>query len=209
MRSASVLAALLGSVIPALIGAVATVYAVSELARADARAVLVIWTVVGYLTLTDLGLTRSAATLVAGGTDARTAARALRPVSVTAGLVLSAGMLIFLQFSGSLREGVDGLAAAAVVPLPVLTTLTFPLLGAMEASGRFGLIALHKSLQSVVTYLIPPLLVAAEGLSSLGPAVLAILTYRLVAAFVLWWCLKTPAVVGPAPRRPRCGLVNS
>lgn len=178
-----------GSLMPALVAVAATVVANT---RGDARTLVIllsIWTVGGYLTLTDFGLTRSAAKLVAEGGDPRAVIRRLRPVSLRVGAGLSMIGATVLVVLGATHPTVPVLLWF-LVPLPLATALQFPLVGALEASGRFGVLAGHRLLNALSVYL--------------GPALCVPLGKRgLILGLALMWSYRLAALGGLAAFLPR------
>lgn len=195
----SLFASLAGGLLPAVVGVVATVLANRLGADADLVALLFVWTIIGYFTLSDFGLTRASSSLVANGSPARTAVATLRPSSVMIGSALSGavtfGLVAYAWGFGATVPGVIW----AMAPLPLLACAQFPLMGALEAANRFGMLAVIKSGNALSTYLVPAVLLA-WGIPGLVVGVVVIYVWR-VAALVWLTCVlpqETHLVEGPA-----------
>lgn len=182
-----VLLSVAGSVLPAVVGAAGTIVAAQSSNSAQLATLLVAWSVAGYLALTDLGLTRSASRLVAErAEDAAAALRPLRRVSVGAATLLSFMLMIALVSVGA----PDVLLLLAL--LPWTSALQFPVVGALEALGRFGLLAAHRLGTATCTFLLPGVLVAASD-AGLVPAVVTMVGYRCLATVALSMTIPTLA----------------
>lgn len=185
----SLTASLSGGVFPALIGVAATVLANRVGAPSDLVVLLFVWTIVGYLTLTDFGLTRAAASLVANGSAPRDAVARLRRSSVLIGSSLSLAMLLGLAlYHGVTQTPVPGVIWA-MAPLALLSCVQFPVVGALEASNRFGLLAVVKSGNAVSVYLAPAVLLW-WGSPGLAVGVAIIYVWRVGA--LAWLILSLP-----------------
>lgn len=174
-----------GSVVPALVGALGTVLVATSGRVPAAVALLVAWSVVGYLSLTDFGLTRSASRLVSEGGDAAVVVGRLWRVSLVLGaaLVVVTAAGVQLVRATVVDGGAPELLALCVVPLA--TALQFPLVGTLEAQGRFTSVAVQRTGNALFTYLLPALVVAtARG--SLGLAVASIVGFRIVSVAFLF-----------------------
>lgn len=171
---------LLGSALPAMIGALATVWLARASAPQLAISVLGIWTVLGLLTLTDFGLTRTASKLAASGISPLVVSRTLRSASVIAGTATTAVLA-----AGLTLVGADAFFWLLLV-LPVLATLQFPLVGALEAQGAFGVVAGLKTLNAVVVYAVPTaIVILIPTRVGLALAVLAIIVGRVTLFLLL------------------------
>ncbi|WP_460467309.1 MATE family efflux transporter [Calidifontibacter terrae] len=140
---------------------------------------LAVWSVIGFLTLSDLGLMRTASQRVSSGEPARHVVPDLARVAVASGGAVSIGLVGFLVLSGPALS-YRPFAIALLALLPPVMLAQFPIVGALEASGQFGVVAANKSLSAVATYGIPAvaLLLGDVGLiAGLG----VIVGYRLIA----------------------------
>lgn len=171
----------MGSVLPAAVGALGTALVGWAGPRQYAVTVLAAWTLIGYLSLTDFGLTRSASKLVAEGAHGvDEVVGALWRTAIPLGLLLACGVVAVVMFAGLDQS----LLALAVVP--VASVLQFPVVGALEATGRFAVIGLQRLANAVFVYLIPALLIAFPGdYSGVVVALVVMATYRVVVVGVL------------------------
>jgi hypothetical protein len=178
----------LGSVLPAVVGALGTV--IVGLAGAPQQVVTLLgaWTLVGFLTLTDFGLTRSASKLTSEGhspVGSVIAAlwRAALPLGAGLGLGLVAAVAI-LDFSHSLF---------LLTIIPLVSALQFPVVGALEATGGFAILAAQRLANAVFVYLVPALiLVVADTTVGVLVSLLVIVAYRMAAVVVLCGQLRVP-----------------
>lgn len=175
----SMLISLTGGITPALIGAVGSGLMMAAGGSEPAIAVLAAWSILGYLTLTDLGLTRTAAKLASQDpAGASTHVAALWRLSIPLGLILGA---------------VVASLALLVTPwmwlligLPLLAAMQFPVFGALEARGEFGAIAIQRTLNALFTYLVPALAVTVlNGSESATPIALGVISLGRIALFAL------------------------
>lgn len=174
-----------GSVTPAAIGAAGTVLAAANSASNAAPALMLAWTVLGYLTLSDFGLTRTASRGASAAPESRSnlVGALWKPsLGLSAGLsAVVAGVLLVARNSTAM-DGIWVLLAA-----PILTATQFPILGVLEATGRFGQIASYRILNAVFTFLVP-----AASLARSGPAVVwalqGMVAFRVAA---LVWLLRS------------------
>lgn len=192
---------LLGAAAPAVIG-VASVVLANVVGPADALAqMLAIWSVIGFLTLSDLGLMRTASQRVSNGEAGRHVVRSLSRSALSAGVLIGFVLLIFLATVGPSLE-YPTLMITGLAVLPGLMLLQFPIVGALEATGSFTVVALNKGLNAVATYALPAAMLSIDGG---GPVLelLTIITYRLVALF--WTYRAIPRAVAPpmAPVAPK------
>ena len=188
----------LGAVAPAAIGALSVVLG-NLVGSASALAqMLAIWSVVGFLTLSDLGLMRTSAQRVSNGEDGRQVAKKLVRHSVAAGLVIGLALVAFLSIAGpDLKYPLPITVCLALLP-PVMLA-QFPVIGALEASGRFGIVAINKGLSAVTTYAAPAALLYFGDLGAVcGLAVM--LVYRI---FGLGWTYRA------LPHNPTGGHLDS
>lgn len=181
----SLVASLAGGVVPALVGAGGTVLAAAVVPAADAATLLLAWTVVGYLTLTDFGLTRSASRLVASGRDPASVVGRLWRMSLPLGGALALLTLGLLLLARGRLAGADAPGLVALCLVPIAASLQFPLVGLLEAQGRFTPVALQRTLSALCTYLVPAVAMAATS-QGLRFAVASIVGYRFVSAVVLF-----------------------
>lgn len=183
----------LGSVLPAGIGVVGAAVLSLSAPHGVAASVLLVWTVAGYLALTDFGLTRSASRLVAEGSwDVAPVLRRLWPVSLTVGVILAA---VTASILGWLADGFDSLHPAAMrvlVLFPVVYAIQFPVIGVLEGRGQYGVLAGYRIGTAMATFLLPGLLAAFTG-TSITTMVGIIFAFRL---FSLVFLLKS-AGIGP------------
>lgn len=180
----SVTVSLVGSTIPAVIGAVGTVVAAGSGNHDDVVILLISWTIIGYLTLTDLGLTRSSSRLVSEAHFAHERViAALWRVAAPLGLLLAIAVLVIVLFLGTRVPGANSFAVRLLCVVPILAALQFPLVGAVEACGWFGTLAIQRTANAVFTYLLPALLISF-GTEYVSTALYLMIAYRLVA--VVW-----------------------
>ena len=177
---------LVGSIVPALIGLGATLIVGRSADRHTAAAVLLLWSILGYLSLADLGLTRSASRLVSGRIQSVAATLGhLWPASVSLGFALGLVVGIVLALIQKGLEGVDVEAAWIVVLVPLLSSIQFPIVGALEGLGKFRLLSAQRVLNAIFTYLLPSLLtVLCPHGFALG--LILLVAYRLAAVVWLW-----------------------
>lgn len=195
--SGSLAIALLGGIGPALIGLLATIGANARLAPSTMASLLMVWTVSGFLSLTDFGLMRTAAAFTATTGDARGSLLSLRRVSLLIGTGLTVPLAAFL-FIIQERSPQLGLSALWLMTgLPILSCYTFPVVGSLEGSGRFGVVATHKALNAATTYLAPAVL-GFWGGGGLVAGMGVLLAYRVLAVILL-----------PRFLAPRIGSVRS
>ncbi len=169
---------LMGGALPALIGVAATLL-LTGFALHDPRvALLLVWTILGFLSLTDFGLTRAASKLAT-------------TQDVFAPLIVSRLWRSALPFgaTGAVALGVIGTAsgygayALPLLPIPLIAAMQFPLVGILEARGRFGYLAVHRLINALTSYLLPVLIlillpeqvVLAAALISLSRLILFLL----------------------------------
>jgi hypothetical protein len=173
-----------GSVLPAIIGIAGTVLATRSDQRENVVALLVAWTVVGYLMLTDFGLTRAASRLAASGeNDPQVVAGSLWRASLLVGVVMSAVAACLLTFLGGM-SGADSVALWLLCVVPVLSSFQFPLVGLLEARGAFGALAVNRTTNAVFSYLVPALLVGVAGIGVLL-AMVSLVGYRVISVVAL------------------------
>lgn len=154
--------ALAGGLAPAAIGAVATILVGQTSGREQLVSLLIVWSVIGYSTLSDLGLTRAASRLVAEGHTASSVVRRLWRVSMLLGALLALASAFVLMLAHQPP------AILVVLPTLPIAALQFPLVGALEAQGRFGVLAINRSLNAVFGYLLPAVgLLLGTGLAPL------------------------------------------
>lgn len=175
-----------GGILPAAVGVLGTAILVSGASEAGSVTILTAWSVMGYMTLTDLGLTRSASKMVSSGrTDPPTAIAELWRSAIPLGGGL--GLLVIL------------LAVTVspwlwiLVPIPFVAALQFPLMGALEAQGRFDVVATQRLLNSIVVYLLPAVcIVFIPGVSGVAIGLAILSLGRLALFFVLVRHLSLP-----------------
>lgn len=158
-----------------------------------AASILGLWSVVGYLSLTDLGLTRSASALVSRNpAQAGSVVKQMWSTAVKLGVVAGAATAVVLL----LARAQPALLVFALFPL--LAALQFPLVGAMEARGRFAGLAVQKSLNAAFSYLVPAVMGMIDPFGSgLFFAALSIVLYRAASVVAL------SRVIGVTWRRSR------
>lgn len=174
----NVVLSLSGSILPALVGVVGTVLLVRTAPESASVTILTAWTLLGYMVLSDLGLTRSSSKLLSSGTDPAVAVGTLWRTALPLGLVLS-------LITGALAVLVSPYLAL-LIPVPILTTLQFPVAGALEASGQFAVLAGQRLVNALSVYLIPPLTVAVLGVEQ---GLIVGFSVVLVARIGLFWYL--------------------
>jgi hypothetical protein len=164
---------LVGGIIPAFVGITGTLIAVNYGDSIGKLSLLLAWTVLGYLALTDFGLTRSASKIASSRDASATELVAvLWRVSIPLGLLVT--LVLFIAILAS--QGDAGLYF--LLPVPLISALQFPLMGILEARGSFGYLAGQRSANSVASYLAPAILVAIAP-SSLPFALALISVARL------------------------------
>ncbi|AEE44865.1 polysaccharide biosynthesis protein [Cellulomonas fimi] len=188
-----------GGLLPAVLGATGTVVVATAVPAASAAQLLLAWTVVGYLALTDFGLTRTASRLVSGGASPGFVVGQLWRISVPLGGILA---LVTLGLVQAVRRGLDGPPPPELVALclvPIAASIQFPLIGTLEAQGRFLSIAVQRTANAMFTYLLPALAfsVTEDGLAL---AVTSIVGYRFVSAAFLFRATRVGGAVGAGLR---------
>lgn len=143
----NVLISLSGSILPAAVGVFGTALLLGA-PQESSVVLLAAWSVLGYMTLTDLGLTRSASKMVSSGqADPATAIaelwRPAIPLGVAIGLVVAVLAVVVNPWLWLL------------LPIPLVSAMQFPLMGALEAQGRFDVLATQRLLNACLTYLLP------------------------------------------------------
>lgn len=173
-----ILDSLLGGVLPALVGVVATLLLTSTAQHEPRVALLLVWTIIGYLSLTDFGLTRASSKL-ASTLDVRSAfiVSRLWRNALPFGTVSAIALAAIGAVSGSI------VYALALIPVPLIAALQFPLVGIMEATGRFGYLAVHRILNAVTSYLVPVAVVII--LPSQAVLATAAISVARIALFVM------------------------
>lgn len=176
-------------------------------------ALTLIWALLGYLSLLDLGLVRSLIQTVAerfGRTgDARGAAGIVGPALgamalvglVTGGIVALAAGLVANRFvlgsaaaTAEVRDSI--VAAAAIVPIALVSA---GFRGVLEAHQRFRAVNLVRMTVGVLNYLSP--LCVLPFTQSLVPVIAAIAAGRLLGMLAYGWlCLRLIPDL-PFPRR--------
>lgn len=151
----NVVLSLSGSILPAVVGVVGTVLLVRTAPESASVTILTAWTLLGYMVLSDLGLTRSSSKLLSSGVDAATAVGTLWRTALPLGVVLA-------FVTGAMALLVSPYLAL-LIPVPILTTLQFPIAGALEATGQFAVLAGQRLVNAVSVYFLPPLAVAVLG----------------------------------------------
>lgn len=214
---------LAGTGLPLLVAVVAMPPVVRGLGPDRFGILGLVWVLLGYLAVLDLGIgratTRYAAEAIARGDDAllagtaRTAAVLQVAIGTVSGLGLAAIAPVLvrdvLRVPPELTiEAVRSLQIVGVVgPIAVLSN-TFR--GVLEAGGRFGLVNLVRSPVTMSTFLIPLAGVALGW--SLVPVVALIVAVRCAALLVfVAACLRTwPALRAPAwlPRQRRREILS-
>lgn len=177
---------IVGSVVPAVLGLASALLVGGAASRDAAAALLLIWSIVGYLSLTDLGLTRSASKLVSGGrSTANAAVAALWRISIGLGIVAASGVAVLVWTLGPhlTTDRIPAIWLICVVPL--VSAYQFVLTGVLEGQGAFRSLALQRAGNAVFTYLVPALLLLLVP-GSLTITLVMLVGYRLVALLYLW-----------------------
>jgi hypothetical protein len=179
---------LLGGVLPAIVGVVATLMLTSMAAETPRVALLLVWTVLGFLSLTDFGLTRAASKLRSTLDLPQTAIiarlwRAAIPFGLIGAVVLSISALL---------PGNTGFAWA-LLPVPLIAAMQFPLVGVLEATGRFGYLAVHRVLNASFAYLVPAVVIVVFPDAVLGAALFITLS-RLALFLAMCHRTRVPVV---------------
>ncbi|WP_017201602.1 hypothetical protein [Microbacterium algeriense] len=151
----NVVLSLSGSILPAFVGVAGTILLIRTSPSDASVAILTAWTLLGYLAISDLGLTRSASKLSSAGTAPVAAVGTLWRTALPLGAVLMALMATM----GALVSP----WLLLLIPVPLLTALQFPVAGALEARGQFAVLAGQRLINALTVYLIPPLAVAVLG----------------------------------------------
>ena len=170
---------LVGGIIPAIVGIAGTLIAVNYVDSNGKLSLLLAWTVLGYLTLTDFGLTRSASK-IASSRDASTTDL----LAVLWRISIPLGILVTLVLFVAIFVSKGGSVLYFLLPVPLLSALQFPLIGILEARGSFGYLAGQRSANSVASFLAPAILVSIAP--SYLPLALALIS---VARFVMLMAL--------------------
>lgn len=195
----SLATAVAGGLLPAVLGAAGTIVVATVVPAASAAQLLLAWTVVGYLALTDFGLTRTASRLVSGGASPGSVVGRLWRISVPLGGVLA---LVTLGLVQVVRRGLDGpppIELVALCLVPIAASLQFPLIGTLEAQGRFFSIAVQRTASATFTYLLPAIAFSLMD-DGLGFAVASIVGYRFVSAAFLFRAARVGSSVGTGLR---------
>lgn len=174
----NVVLSLSGSILPAVVGVVGTVLLVRTAPESASVTILTAWTLLGYMVLSDLGLTRSSSKLLSSGVDAATAVGTLWRTALPLGVVLA-------FVTGAMALLVSPYLAL-LIPVPILTTLQFPIAGALEATGQFAVLAGQRLVNAVSVYFLPPLAVAVLGVEQ---GLIVGFSIVLVARAGLFWYL--------------------
>ncbi len=146
---------LTGTILPAVGGVFGTVLLIMVAPTNASVVVLGVWTILGYMSLSDLGLTRSASKLVASGGAVVSVVGALWRTAAPLGGVLS--------FIAVLMAVLVSPAIALIAPVPLIAALQFPIVGAIEAQGKFVVLATQRLLNTIFVYLMPPIAIAVLG----------------------------------------------
>lgn len=168
---------LIGSVVPAIVGVLGTLIA-AQAALSDGISLLFwAWTAVGFLAITDFGLTRTTSALVSREGEAADAVLpAIWRRSGILGITLSlvAGLAILVSGSPPVL--------ALLLPIPLITSLQLPLLGALEGLGHYRALAVNRLANATFGYLSPALLVLLLPSDlGIGAALLTMTIYRCVS----------------------------
>jgi O-antigen/teichoic acid export membrane protein len=161
-----------------------------------------IWAVVSYFGLLDLGMGRAMTLTLAivesGGNRLRsgpiigTGIGAIAAAGLAAGAMLYAAAELMVSLVGDLSDSVEGAASVKAVAFAVpFIALTSALRGILEARQQFAIVNLIRVPLGILTFL-GPLFV----LWSVGPDLVAIAwvlaAIRIVATFAhAWWALDT------------------
>jgi len=183
-----------GSLIPAAIGVLATFMLGRTPHRSAAAIVLVAWSVVGYLSITDFGLSRSASRLVADGREAITSIvaslwRASLALGAGMAVVVAVLMALFGDAVGAGRQNSLWLLTVA----PVVSALQFPVIGLLEAKGEFKRLAAQRIGNALCTYMVPALLVVVND-SLVWVSIVLLVGYRICALIWLWRITGIPLI---------------
>jgi O-antigen/teichoic acid export membrane protein len=152
-----------------------------------------VWALVGYLALFDLGIGRALTRLVAESRERDLPGLSRTALSLTLFLGAAAGLLLFV-FAPALSHGVLGMPAALQVEaaqalrlvalyLP-LVTLTAALRGILEGRQQFGQVNAIRAVLGVLTFAAP--LAATAWSTSLVLLVGALGVPRLIGAAAHW-----------------------
>lgn len=201
---------LLGQLIPMLVGLITIPILINHLGIERFGVLSIIWMVVGYFSLFDLGIGRATTKCVAE-------CLALGEIENLADLIWSS--IIMLNILGIIGSLIIVLLTPWLITVlnipPNLTNesrntfywlaLSIPLIigasgtrGILEAEQRFGLVNLIKIPASIATFLLPVMVLPFSV--SLVPITIALVISRLVAAMVyLYYCLRSR----PELMRPR------
>lgn len=169
-----------GGLLPALVGVVGTGLAATRSEPTEAAVLLTVWTLIGYLSLTDFGLTRTASKLTAEGTDLRVVIGRLWRTSLVFG-----GCMAILVLGLTILTGARPWLALLCI-LPLAAALQFPIVGALEARGRFGTLALQRFMNATCVYLAPAVVITIrqDGTGTFC-AILVIVAYRIATLLAL------------------------
>lgn len=174
--SHNVVLSLSGSILPAAVGVAGTMLLVTLGSNTDSVTVLTAWTLLGYMVLSDLGLTRSASKLVASGGTAADSIGALWRTALPLGVGLSIVVIVTALLVNPWL--------LILAPVPVLTSLQFPVVGALEALAKFDVLAGQRLLNAVCVYLLPPVAIAVLGSEYGIPVGFAVMTASRIVSLV-------------------------
>jgi len=184
----AVVVSLSGSMAPALIGLLGTLIASTRIDRqSEVVALLTIWTILGYLSLSDFGLSRTSTRLTTGvaASEARlVVARVWKP-AIFVGGAMACGLAAVLGIFASALHLKDATALWLLVIVPPVAALQFPVVGFLEAQGRWLTIACNRVSVATYTYLAPALLLAAGF--GINLVVVVVVVGRCLSFVALTW----------------------
>ena len=189
---------LLGAVVPLLVGAVSVPYLLTHLGVERFGVLTLLWVIIGYFSLFDLGMGRAVTQQVARLLGSGSEREIKKVVSISTLLTLTTGMLgagLLAAFSGLIASSALGLSVAyidetrtclliAALGVP-LATLSANWRGILEGYNRFLVVNLTKTGFGIAIFGLP-----AVGVMFIG-ADLPVVTWclvlaRLVSALGFW-----------------------
>ena len=187
-----------GTVIPLMVGAITVPYMLPRLGDERFGILTLLWAIIGYFSLFDLGMgravTQQVAVYLSSGRNAE-----IRGI-VRIGVLLTAitgfvGALLLASFAALIARSGLGVSAAfvpetdkcllaAAVGVP-FATISAALRGVLEAYNRFFAVNMAKIGFGVAVFALPALSVSLFG-PNLFYATIALVLARLVAALAFW-----------------------
>jgi len=214
LLSRNVVVSLLGQALP-LLAAIALLPPILRGFGTERFGLLtIVWLVVGYFSLLDLGLGRALIKTVADGVGhlnrrelAETtwtsilALAAIGSIAALLAVIATPVALRLLPVTDTLRPEAESAFYAASLSIPIVV-LTSAVLGLLEANQRFAAVNLVKAPSAIFTYASP--LAVLPFTTNLGVVVLVLVVGRVVTlgAFTVMVRRSLPGLLAPCPVRP-------